>query len=761
MLSQAKLAHRKEYDIWKLKFNDILERLRTSKGLKPKQNILGGTDRKKLFDFAIKANIEGERVTERFVTNKDAEWAGLNEIEKEFLTFVNNSVGQFFVDKLSNYIHPRTGKKVALANKVATIRTRAGREVEVTNLDLHNKEFDRSSYAKGSSKFKWYEGFMPKVAPTLEDVRDKHGFLSQNMLTFLKRKYSTNFFEATFEGLYETDEAIPMKYLDNDRILAAGNYSRNVELIVDSFVKQHFYKQHMDEVYTFGQALKFYLKSKENPDQSVYFEKTIEWFEDSLELHVRGHKMKNFQVSGRSFSPDPNKFKDFNFVKFLRSVKNFFAGPTMWLKPVTGTINAIFANMVTWKEAFRNQLGLGAGSNFDLGDLTAGYAVALELYTKDAMSDGKFRQNKAFMLMEKFGYLPDSYDWYTTPNQLLTAKNKLFTTRTMMLFHTLPEEVLATAMFVAQLKAMKFTNEKGETMSVWDGYKETTTKTSDGQEIKDFTWQGGSRGKRNISNVSDKPLFEDLTDLTPEEVNSIKFLYEKIHGGYRADERVAAEYHIFGEMVLQLKKYFPSILKNIWASRGVRHTQGYFKEVDGPDGQKILKWTPEVIEGRYRLLIGMFFNYLGIISKQDGNKGSKFLQFLGYQTNESYDWKSLSATQKEDMYDFGLTMAIFLAMLFGYHKMWEPGEEDTFKKLFDRLKNDFAGYVYPLEIMKNVVNFPQPVAGRKSLKLVQSSAELFWSTIMYGAGYDDAALTKNGHLRGYTEFSRNIHLLSA
>lgn len=57
--------------------------------------------------------------------------------------------------------------------------------------------------------------------------------------------------------------------------------------------------------------------------------------------------------------------------------------------------------------------------------------------------------------MSKFRYLPDSYDWYTLPNQLLTARNKLFSVQSMYAFYTLPEEVIATAIFVAQLKSIK------------------------------------------------------------------------------------------------------------------------------------------------------------------------------------------------------------------------------------------------------------------------------------------------------------------
>ncbi len=254
---------------------------------------------------------------------------------------------------------------------------------------------------------------MPKVPPTLDDVRAKHGgLLNGKVYRFLKNLYTTNYFEAEFEGLYSTEEGIPMKYLGNAYVDASMDYSRNIELIVDSFVKQHLYKQHLDQVYAFGHAMKYYLQAEEDADKGIFFKNLIEWFEMSIPLHILGQRSKDLKLSGREFAViKDGRYASFNWIKFLRSLKNFFAGPTMWLKPVTGTINAIFANLVTIKEAIRNTIpGWHAGANFDLGDLAAGYAEAIKLYTVDALQDGKFRENKAYLLMERFGYMPDSFD---------------------------------------------------------------------------------------------------------------------------------------------------------------------------------------------------------------------------------------------------------------------------------------------------------------------------------------------------------------
>ncbi len=763
LLSERKQEARTKYETWRRKFDTIINRLVKERTGKPLTSLVGGVDRAKLFEFAYK-KIENKNGSYRLrlYHEGDSEYKSFTETERRFLDFVNDSHEMFFNNEKSDYVDPRTGKAVALANKVITYRNRKNKEEPVTNLDLFNKNFDNSMTGQKRDKFEYKRGFFGKHQMTLEDVRQKHGYLSKEMLRFLKLKYTTNYFEANYDGWYNTDEVIPMKYLGNSRIDYEQNYTLNLEMATDAFVKQNYYKLYMDDVYTFGQSMKIYLGAKNNADQGVTFDRTIEWFERSLNLHILGHRQKELDLGYRKFGKITTKgFESFNLPKFLRSLKNFFSGPTMWLKPLTGLPNFVFASLVTVKEAVKGSFGIAGGhANFTLGDLASGFKEAFNLFLWDGVKDESFRRNKAYLLMEKFGYLPNSYDWYTQPNQLLTAKNKMFNTRSMMIFHSLPEEIVSTAIFVAQMKAMKTKDGK----SVWDHYGEPKTETlSDGVEHTTIAWDGYVRGVRNTSNVDDAPAWENVTELTIEEINAMKFLYEKIHGGYRLDERVALEYYVFGEMVLQLKKYMPSIMKNIGASRGKRTTQGRFLE-QGTDenGNSILKWTPQVIEGRYRMLFGMLFNYLGVLgSKTNGQRGNKVLEFLGYSKDESYDWKSLSDAQKADLYDFGLTSLAFIAMLIGANILWDRDDKDTLKKIYGRVANDFAGNVWPFEILKNLTNFATPVAPQKFLKLTTSSAELLWSILLLESGHDDAALTKEGHLRGWMEFSRNLHFLAS
>jgi len=92
-----------------------------------------------------------------------------------------------------------------------------------------------------------------------------------------------------------------MKYMGHPMIDNAKNFSMNMELAIDAFMKQHFYKQYLDEVYTFGQGLKLYLAAKQNEEDSVNYKRTIEWFEDSINLHILGRKDASDDWISRKF----------------------------------------------------------------------------------------------------------------------------------------------------------------------------------------------------------------------------------------------------------------------------------------------------------------------------------------------------------------------------------------------------------------------------------------------------------------------------
>ena len=770
-LSKAKQSSRNQYEQWTAQHDKFLKALIESKNLKAVSRLIGGVDRDQLFKFAYKAD---KANTKRLIHKTDVEFDNLLPAEKAYLNFINNSISGVFTPEYAHLVD--SSNTVPLAKRVVTYRDWAGRtNIPVTNLDLHNKQYTIGNYDTTGNQFSYYAGFFPKFAPQIDDIARLHGgYFSKPVLNFLWNQYTTNYFENEFEQWSNDTEAIPMKYLGSESIDNNDNYTLNLELSVKSFMKHHIYKAKMDEVYTMAQAMKIYLDSQKqllseggaDPERLGHTKRLIDWFEDSLNLHILGRKSQSLTTSSRNFGKvKDDRYQKFNWAKFLRSMKQFFAGPTMWLKPLSGLPNFVFASLVTIKEGLKGSLGIStSNANFGLGEMAAGFGEAFKLFLWNGVSNDSFRNSKTYLLMEKFGYLPDNHDWYTSNNELMTTRNQLFTSKSMMVFHSLPEEIIATSLFVAQMKSMKYTKPDGTVSNMWDGYEEKTTKLSDGTDYTTVDWVGGVRGKRNISNLSDKPEYVDVEGLTIEEINAIKFLYEKIHGGYRGDERIAAEYYVMGELFLQMKKYMPAILKNVWASKGIRQTQGNFISSVDENGVTVMKWTPQVIEGRYKILLGLLFNFLAIkqtTTNKDGLKGNRFTRMLGLEFDNNQAWSNLSDAQKEDMKDFALTTSMYFLLLIGYMKLWDRDDDDTLAKLYSRVANDFAGNVNPLEILKNIKNAGIPTTVNRGYQLLEGTTQLFWSTILYGAGYDDAALTKDGNFKGAAGVKRNIHFISA
>lgn len=723
-------------------------------------NWIGGIDKNKLFEPLYKLDTRaGEFKSMRLLTSKDSEWEALTNAQKSYLTFVNKTIASYFKDELSDYVDPRTGKKVALANRVVTERELNGKTVQITNLGLFNGE---GSFRKSKdNQFEYYEGFFPKVAQTVDDIKQKHGAFSKEMLQFLKLKHTTNYFESVYEGIHNIDEAFPMKYLDNREIILNDNFSLDLDLAVNQFVKQYTYKQELDDVYVFANGLKLYLDAKDQVGNNINLDKLVGWFEDSINLHILGKRQTDLPLRKREFRINTTSgFKKFNWAKFFRSLKAFFGASTMWLKPVSGLANFAFASIATIKAGIRNDIsnawyGVSDDPNkFGTTDILKGLGMAFNMYLVNPLKrvageDEALKNDKLFILMDKLRYFNDSYDWYVEQNRLITSKNKLFTSKSMYAFHTLPEEIISAAVFYAQMNALKL--EDGS--SIYDHYVKTE-KIIDGEVVIDYEWDGTIRGKRTVTNVEGVTELRDVKGLEIEEINAIKYVYERIHGGYKTDERVAAEYYVFGELMLQLKKYMPAILRNQFASKGIRMTEGSFKKDDNGN----LVWTPQVIEGRMITLVNVLYTMIGL---RAGKSKSPWLAKLGLNASESYEWNKLSREQKDNITDAMVTMFFFALMMFGYTQMWDQDDEDGYKKLYARIMNDFSGEWNLVELIRNTGNIVDPVVRKKATKLMESSAQLTTSLIYNAAGIDDEGLTKQGNIRGLNEFMRGIPLLSS
>lgn len=213
------------------------------------------------------------------------------------MKFVLDSVDQFYINEKSSWTDPKTGNKVALANRVATQREINGKLRNITNLDLARGSNRISSEVFADNNGKYYRGWMPKAAPTEADILRDNPWYSGTFLKFLVAKYTSHYYEAFYDGWYQTEEVIPLKFLGSGEIDNNQNHTMDLPLLLTNFVQQYYYKQHLDPVYAFANGLKMYLNARAKEDPSVEVKNTIDWFEDSINLHILGRRQTDMKLT--------------------------------------------------------------------------------------------------------------------------------------------------------------------------------------------------------------------------------------------------------------------------------------------------------------------------------------------------------------------------------------------------------------------------------------------------------------------------------
>jgi hypothetical protein len=104
---------------------------------------------------------------------------------------------------------------------------------------------------------------------------------------------------------------------------------------------------------------------------------------------------------------------------------------------------------------------------------------------------------------------------------------------------------------------------------------------------------------------------------------------------------------------------------------------------------------------------------------------------------------------------------MYALLIMGRMKLWDEDEDDAMKRIYQRIANDFAGNVNPLEIIKNIKNATVPTAVNRGYQLLEGITEMTWATMLIASGHTDEALTQQGNLRGSANVKRNIHFISA
>jgi hypothetical protein len=101
-------------------------------------------------------------------------------------------------------------------------------------------------------------------------------------------------------------------------------------------------------------------------------------------------------------------------------------------------------------------------------------------------------------------------------------------------------------------------------------------------KIKQLVFDGTIRGyEKDV----DGTIIE-LKELSTREAIRMKRVYERIQGGYRAEEKTLLETTIAGEVFLQFRKYLPALLRDQFAQRKEDSSLGFYETVPPKEGDE-------------------------------------------------------------------------------------------------------------------------------------------------------------------------------
>lgn len=734
-------------------------------------NKLVNIDYEDLYGFMYKEiyNKEGELVkyelnhTEEDWQEATNKYDYLNKdnikIYRAFAEFIHKSYSQFFINEQGNF--SEGNRKIALANKTATYKS-VSESVQkpVTNLQLHNGELERSAPIKDS--FVYSKGFFPKVPRRLEEFGS---ILNKNRAKEAWKRFSSFYIEDVYEGWHSQTEALPMKYLGNSIIDAnPQKFSMNIEYQFDKFMKAYINKEELDDVYALGKGIQYMAQSNQQDRLADFLDKQIK-------QQIQG--ISQSRTSKKNFV-GKNKY-NLDFLKMLGGLKNVAAAPIMWLNIVGGSANSVFTYMFAVKESVKNQVmkngadffGIdGKSVDFTAEDLFNSHKSGFQAMMRDSMT-AQLKGNKDFLLLKKFGYLPNNWDWASNPSELMSTSMNGINQDAFYMFYSIPEEAIATMIMISQLKSMKIKEGPLKGTSLYDMYSPVENYNSNGEKFFTLKWKDDpTTGKPYVRGVlkNEDGSFTELTELDGKEISRLFFAYEKIHGGYRSSERSKLDYYIIGQLFLQFRRYLPNILRIFGMSSAKRSSVGFYKHTEEQEnGKDILEWQSNIMEGRWIVLGKYIQNLMGSRFKIE-NPSNELQMFMNtfLLGNENYNWEELSDNQKEALIESVTSLSMWLMMFAGYIMIFgaDGGDDDSFKKWYARIMNDFYQPYNPLEFGKNLTNIA-PIGPGKTYSAFNNLITTTLSGMQYVAGDTETALTQEGTLRGWNALQRDIPFLGA
>lgn len=654
---------------------------------------------------------------------------------KEFYAFlweektVNDSTG-FYMNLKNTYkdkdgnIKTMTAAQIAYRDYLKTTMATLWQDVMGQVAFTKNKKNVTKAKASKHPE-KLAEDFMPRPPAEMWEFllegesKDKASYLAYKAMSSFLESFNTRN-DNQFGG------AVPVKYVGSFVSISEQLHTFSGEIAFKQFITNMINKKYMDDMAALTDGLKNYYQTKGVSPGQGDWSNTISFIQDHLLLDVLDVK-KEVNLTRKPMRIPRNKYtaelgladKPVAFDAFVLGLKSAVSAGAMWLKFVAAGFNAALILSLNFKKAMEGSWGKLAGLEdaeieYTLSDFTEGVVAwtKTQFHSFIPTEEG----GKLLALTKALDYLPENYDYRANPESLVAPRNRL---NLGMLFvaHKIGEDMGNYTILYSTLKRMKTTDKNGNQISMWDAYKYDEANQT-------VIYDGGVRGVVERGDGS----FKELRGLENEEIIRLKRVSQKIHGGYRQEERIAMELTALGSVVMQFRKFLPAIVENAFQGRYKDNSLGFYAlkmdENGNPvlkDGKNVYEWQTRVSEGRVMLLLKLVSSYLKI-----GD-----MRLFG---DDKYNWDNLENEDKQNIREILLTaMMVITWLMVRGSAIDDDDEEKAFFIRLDRLfLEDITQGYNPLDIARSI----------------QSQGALFYQGFDFLQAFADFML--NGVIRGNT-----------
>ncbi len=640
---QAKMRYNEEWFDIKQRFDvyasDLLkEHLEKTKGLTYVANKLtfgklNFLSYHEMFKDLYITNKEGNK---GLIIKTDPEWKNLTVTQQKFLTFLQVTYQRISKEVLEKKINVTSYSTENLLT-IMTNENQRGIEMLVENKSLSKR-------------------FFPKIPITEHEYMEKYKINKE----YLKRAYSRFITSFKYEtGAKKMDLGLPVKYLST----YSEDYSENLALGFEAFMKTLLQKKHLDATFALTTSYIDLLETKETANEHLRTkvqENLITFLKGKVLADIK-KEVHETNLTLFDYNIDINKVES-TYRKFISLV-------LMAVKPIAGFVSGgIVPYFINARRAVSGAIGfnlLGIDKSeldFTPEDLVWATGVWSAMEADAAL--GKIRENKTWLMLKKFKYLPSDFSYALIEDESVISRNPGLSSRYNFIFHTFWENANATITLLAQLHNMKLKN--GTKKNVYEAYEVAEDKDEFGTVFNTLVWKGGLRGK-----VSKNGVETDLTELTSEEHATMRRVYQRMQGGYGEDERLVAETYLLGRIVLHFRKYLPTMILGAFGSRHQDITYGSYKKImTNAAGEDVYEWQAKVIEGRYRILVKLLYQIATL-------NGKKY-------------WHTLTSNDKLEVSEALTTIVLLLMSRVVSGLLFDDDEEDEAKKTYLRIAENMT-----------------------------------------------------------------------